>query len=43
MGKIRLTILVMLATAAAFGQEEKPLVLKGNELYKRQQYDKAAE
>jgi tetratricopeptide (TPR) repeat protein len=44
MGKIRLTILLMLTISlVAEGQEEKPLVAKGNEFYKKQQYDKAAE
>ncbi|MCW3108912.1 MAG: tetratricopeptide repeat protein [Segetibacter sp.] len=43
MGKIGLTILLLATTIIANCQQEKPLVIKGNELYKRQQYDKAAE
>jgi tetratricopeptide (TPR) repeat protein len=43
MGKISLTILLVLTTIIADCQQEKPLVIKGNELYKKQQYDKAAE
>jgi Ca-activated chloride channel family protein len=43
MGKIAFTILSVLITTVAYCQQEKPLVIKGNELYKRQQYDKAAE
>ncbi|GEO10647.1 tetratricopeptide repeat protein [Segetibacter aerophilus] len=43
MGKIALTILFSIITVIANCQQEKPLVIKGNELYKKQQYDKAAE
>ncbi|MCW3082010.1 tetratricopeptide repeat protein [Segetibacter sp.] len=43
MGKIALTTLFAIVTIVANCQQEKPLVIKGNELYKRQQYDKAAE
>ena len=43
MGKIVLSIVGFLLSLMAIGQQEKPLVIKGNELYKKQQYDKAAE
>jgi Ca-activated chloride channel family protein len=43
MGKIALTILFSFIAVIANCQQEKPLVIKGNELYKSQQYDKAAE
>jgi tetratricopeptide (TPR) repeat protein len=43
MGKIKLTILFLLTGLVAICQQEKPLVVKGNELYKKQQYEKAAE
>jgi Ca-activated chloride channel family protein len=44
MGKIGFTILLILFTAvAADCQQEKSLVIKGNELYKKQQYERAAE
>jgi Ca-activated chloride channel family protein len=43
MGKIILMIVSVLTTVCSYGQQEKPLVAKGNELYKKQQYDKAAE
>lgn len=43
MGKITFTILFLTVGYVANCQKEKPLVMKGNELYKRQQYDKAAE
>jgi len=43
MGKIIFTISFLFVVIAAKSQEEKPLVLKGNELYKKQQYEKAAE
>lgn len=43
MGKIELTIICVFSVFLAKSQQEKPLVVKGNELYKKQQYDKAAE
>lgn len=43
MGKIGFTIVLLVTATVAFCQQERPLVIKGNELYKRQQYDKAAE
>lgn len=43
MGKIMITILLLLQSIIAISQDDKPFVMKGNELYKRQQYDKAAE
>ena len=43
MGKIGFTILLVFTAFIADCQKEKPLVVKGNELYKKQQYDKAAE
>ncbi len=43
MGKIIFTISFFCIAAAANCQEDKPLVLKGNELYKKQQYDQAAD
>jgi len=43
MGKIIFTIIFVAVAAIANGQQEKPLVLKGNELYKKQEYEKAAE
>lgn len=43
MAKIKLTILLTFAVSIVFAQQEKPLVMKGNELYKQQQYDKAAD
>lgn len=43
MGKIALLIITLLQSAFAFCQEDRTLVMKGNELYKRQQYDQAAE
>lgn len=44
MGKVGIIMMVMLGLAiVSDGQKEKSLVVKGNELYKKQQYDKAAE
>ncbi|MDQ6813517.1 MAG: tetratricopeptide repeat protein [Bacteroidota bacterium] len=43
MGKIKCIILFLFFAVVANAQQEKPLVIKGNELYKKQQYDKAAE
>lgn len=43
MGKITLVILLLLTSFVADCQKERPLVAKGNELYKKQQYEKAAE
>ena len=43
MGKIGCTIFLFFIAFIANAQQEKPLVIKGNELYKKQQYDKAAE
>lgn len=43
MGKISSAILLFSIAFNTAAQQEKPLVIKGNELYKKQQYDKAAE
>ena len=43
MGKIGSTILLLCMAITAIAQQEKPLLIKGNELYKKQQFDKAAE
>lgn len=43
MGKIVLTLGMLFIALMAKSQKEQPLVRKGNELYKKQQYDKAAD
>ena len=43
MEKIGPVILLLLACAVTYGQQERSLVLKGNEWYKKQQFEKAAE
>lgn len=43
MEKIVLTILLIGIAGIVSSQKEQPLVLKGNELYKKQQFEKAAE
>jgi tetratricopeptide (TPR) repeat protein len=43
MGKITWTIILIFSSLAALCQQEKPLLLKGNELYRKQQYKQAAE
>lgn len=43
MGKIVCTILFVFSAVIAQCQDEQPLVMKGNELYRKQQFDKAAE
>jgi Ca-activated chloride channel family protein len=42
MGKIIVAILLSVLCSAAFAQKEQKLVYQGNELYKKQQFDKAA-
>jgi tetratricopeptide (TPR) repeat protein len=43
MGKVKLLILLMFIATLLQAQEDQSLLIKGNELYKNKQYDKAAE
>lgn len=43
MGKVGLTILMLFGAFVAKSQKEQPLIRKGNELYKKQQYSLASE
>jgi Ca-activated chloride channel family protein len=43
MGKIGLIISLLFTRLVGYGQQERVFVLKGNELYKKQQFEKAAE
>lgn len=43
MGKITFTILLFFPTVVTRAQDEQPLIAKGNELYKKQQFEQAAE
>src|SRR4051794_9114754 len=43
MGKIIFIVVFFTTWDVCYGQEEQSLLVKGNELYKKQQYDRAAE
>jgi len=43
MGKVILVILLSTVLLSAAAQQDQSLLIKGNELYKKQQYDKAAD
>jgi tetratricopeptide (TPR) repeat protein len=43
MGKVALIILLMATATIANAQDDQSLLIKGNELYKNKQYDKAAD